>query len=244
MFSIFISACTTAFISCTIAYDMDTDPKSRKRAPNHYGYIPDSGQDRMLAFMAMLSFKSAHVVSRLFGMAMLVCACVSGHEDINMNFLLAVIFGELAIFFLYKVVRGDFLYWYPMTGLPGLFASILQRMVWKVIADYTALIHLSLPLDLGGGYWTFNTVYTHVTCYLWGYLYLEYAKVEDEAVGTKLPTAVVFGVLGAISFIWVVSFVIFLMNTKERFRKNFLSFMRGRDMVSNFFTNSTDDTVR
>ncbi|GMH65348.1 hypothetical protein TL16_g04176 [Triparma laevis f. inornata] len=40
--SLAVSILTTGFVSATLSYDWDTDPKKRAAMPNYYGYVPDS----------------------------------------------------------------------------------------------------------------------------------------------------------------------------------------------------------
>ena len=44
---------------------------------------------------------------------------------------------EVLIFMLYKVVRRDFRYWLPLPRGWSIFASLLMRIVVKVLADFT-----------------------------------------------------------------------------------------------------------
>ena len=44
--SLTVSALSTGFISATISYDLDTDPKNRQTNPDFYGYIPNETKKR------------------------------------------------------------------------------------------------------------------------------------------------------------------------------------------------------
>jgi hypothetical protein len=66
------------------------------------------------------------------------------------NSILAVIC-EVAVFFLYKLVRKDFYHQAArMRGVLGFMASFLQRFVCKVITDFTSLMVLRNPNEMGG----------------------------------------------------------------------------------------------
>lgn len=54
IFSLIISLLTTGFVSATISYDFDTDPRMRAVKPDFYGYIIDSSKIRTLLFLIMM----------------------------------------------------------------------------------------------------------------------------------------------------------------------------------------------
>jgi len=64
--------------------------------------------------------------------------------------------GDMALYFLLKVLRGDFHIWVPMHGVGGLLVSLLMRICSKVIVDYTGVIQMRHPYELGGIYRTVN----------------------------------------------------------------------------------------
>ena len=45
--------------------------------------------------------------------------------------------GDMALYLLQKVLRGDFYYWFPIDGAFGLFISLLLRWIVKTITDFT-----------------------------------------------------------------------------------------------------------
>ena len=50
--------------------------------------------------------------------------------------LVWLIGGELTLHFIFKIVRGDFLYFCPIDGLFGYLLSFLWHFVTKVIGDF------------------------------------------------------------------------------------------------------------
>ena len=50
--SLAVSALSTGFISATISYDLDTDPKNRQTNPDFYGYIPNETKKRTRKYSA------------------------------------------------------------------------------------------------------------------------------------------------------------------------------------------------
>jgi len=66
--------------------------------------------------------------------------------------------GEMALYLLQKVFRGDFHYWLPIDGAFGLFASLVLRVIVKTVTDFTGVIHVLKVRD----YW--NEVTDSTSC--------------------------------------------------------------------------------
>jgi len=98
--SITVSALTTGYTSAQIAFDVEGE--RRKNQPKLYGYIPDDNAARGRCFMLMALISTIHNASRSFWCALL--AVKSG------KLVVYFIGGEMAIFFLFKLLRKDFYY--------------------------------------------------------------------------------------------------------------------------------------
>ncbi|GMI07457.1 hypothetical protein TrVE_jg8418 [Triparma verrucosa] len=66
------------------------------------------------------------------------------------RWLLYYIAADMGLFFLYKIVRRDFFYYANLKGLIRLVLSIPERFTIKLMADFTMLIHLRGPTEMGG----------------------------------------------------------------------------------------------
>ena len=51
--SLLISVLTTGFMSATISFEFDTDPKKRAFNPGFYGFVPDSANRRAILLLSM-----------------------------------------------------------------------------------------------------------------------------------------------------------------------------------------------
>ena len=91
--------------------------------------------------MAMMS--ALHNLNRSVGCALLVAA--SGKT-------LAVVFlcGEVFLYLLMKIMRGDFWYWMQVDGVFALSLAFIIRALVKVITDFTGCMHFRHPFELGG----------------------------------------------------------------------------------------------
>ncbi|GMI03474.1 hypothetical protein TrLO_g6345 [Triparma laevis f. longispina] len=60
--SLAVSILTTGFVSATLSYDWDTDPKKRAFKPDLYGYIPDSTKKRAALFVTTMLMSAVQVL--------------------------------------------------------------------------------------------------------------------------------------------------------------------------------------
>jgi len=116
--------------------------------PNFYGYIPDEGIARHLLLVCMTLNSTLLLLVRSFSAAMLML--------VNKRYLVTYLAGDMALYLLQKVARGDFHYWLPIDGAGGLLVSLLMRVIIKIIADFTGVIQFRGDAELGGLFWTVN----------------------------------------------------------------------------------------
>ena len=141
--SIGISALTTGFTSAMIAFDKDVDVVGRRAQPKFYGYIPDDNGLRGRCFALMTIISSLHNVSRSLSVALLAA---SGNKMLVVYF----VGGEVALFFMFKCIRGDIWYWTPATGVLTYIVAFFGRIVGKVIADFSGCLHFRYAYEMGG----------------------------------------------------------------------------------------------
>jgi hypothetical protein len=134
--SIVISAITTGFTSASISYDFDTTPSLRRTMPGFYGYVPDQAWRRMVCFMCLMASTSLLALVRSITIA---CVLIRGGGD----YVAALLLGEMALYLLYKAVRGDMPYWIKIPNkLLHVFCSVMvrgERVVWGYLTDFFLL---------------------------------------------------------------------------------------------------------
>ena len=140
--SIGICALTTGFTSALITYDMDLSVSDRRNQPMFFGFIPDDYAKRGKCFFLMIIISSCHNLSRSIGLALLAAS--------GMTKAVYFVGGEMFFYFLVKIARRDFLYWLPIEGATGVVASILDRLVVKVVVDFSGCMHFRHPCEMGG----------------------------------------------------------------------------------------------
>ena len=155
--SIIISACTTGLASATISYDFDTDPLKRLNNPEFYGYCPDEGGGRLRVFLLLFLNSTLHILGKTLSAALLA--------TIDAYFLWAYLGVDMALFLTFRVVRCDFFYWFPFSGLLAFIVSLFMRIFQKIVVDFTACVHFRHPVEMGGFYWTFNLVLSQLSVF-------------------------------------------------------------------------------
>jgi hypothetical protein len=105
LFSIFMSASTTAFSVSTMYFDKDIDPNSRKLNPSFYGVFPDDIASRSIAYFWLFAFSLAHVLSK--GLSLALLWATFGGAKVFMYYG-----AELGAFYLVKIVRDDIIAWF------------------------------------------------------------------------------------------------------------------------------------
>ena len=77
---------------------------------------------------------------------------------VGINWAFAYIGVDLGLYLITKLVRDDIWYWLLVGGNAGLLLSILLRVCPKLITDFTSLVQLRHPQELGGVNWMFSFV--------------------------------------------------------------------------------------
>jgi hypothetical protein len=124
--SVCLSCVSTAFTVTIIAYDLDTNNGNRGANPGFYGYVPNTSAARIGVFVLLLLYHGAHALGNTFSMAVLA--------QTNLLWMAVYLLADHCGLILYKLARGDLVYWIP--GL-GVSLSVLIRFGVKVIVDFT-----------------------------------------------------------------------------------------------------------
>ena len=224
--SLFVSVMAVGFVSATISYDFDTDPKRRAKNPEFYGYVPDSSKKRPIMFSALINMTASSVLIKS------ILICVLGRIDsIYPWYYLGL---DVVLFIVIKMARNDFSYWIPIEGRLGTAISLLVRPIEKVIADFTGCVHLRHPIEVGGLNFTLNYFIPFFALSLLLFLQgneLFKGEHTQEVVETTVK------ILGASLFLW--TFVFFVLMNKE-FLKTFYSIETGKQHAAKLFFEGND----
>jgi hypothetical protein len=131
MVSIGFSWASTAYKAYSISFNQDTDPSLRRVNASFYGYIPNRPSKRLLISVLLFVLCLTHIVGKTSALALLFVT--------NKTYVLSFLCVDMAVFLLYKIVRGDFYCWVPGTGI---LSSIVFRVLTKLMADMTGIPQL------------------------------------------------------------------------------------------------------
>jgi len=204
------------------------DPQKRKEDPAFYGYIPDGGS-RTVIFGCMVLNSALLLLVRSLSAAMLML--------VKKRYFAIYMAGDMALYLLQKVARGDFHYWVPIDGALGLFASSVLRVVTKTVADFTGVIQFRHPYDMGGLFWTVNMAMALLASFLSVWFYFENGGFAVTAKAT-------WTLVGSMSGAWVITFALFLLLMKKGYRRTFFSTTTGKENSMNYFLAEGDDEVK
>jgi hypothetical protein len=136
----------------------DVSPQRRRDEPDFYGYIPDSAGKRTLIFGCMIVNGALLLLVRSVSIALL--AIVGG------RWVLLYLMSDLGLYFSYKILRRDLWHWVPLEGAASVVESVLERLIAKVLVDFTGVVQFRGAGEMGGIYFTLNTVRARELCVL------------------------------------------------------------------------------
>ena len=171
--SIVISAMTTGFAGTIISWDLETSTIKREVSPDFYGYIKNDPTSRTFTFLAMFMLTCTHVLMKTMATSLLIC--------VSETWLAIYLGGDMVVFLLVKIIRGDFRYWFNLPNSLGWFVSLLMRVAGKVLADFTLVLQQRHSYEVGGVQFCLLIVHNQVGCFVAGWVYLKYYDGGYEA---------------------------------------------------------------
>ena len=231
VFSIFISLASIGYSSTSISVDFDTDLKKRSNAPSFYGFMPDDHRFLVMCFMVGLTTSHA-------AMKVIACALMMRLDGAKFACYAA---GDMCMYFIYKILRGDLRYWVRLKGWFSMFASFGVRIVSKNITDFTLLVQFRHPFELGGIYWSANMIMNQLFVFVAVYLYSTFT--QEEMVNDDRISSLFFLVSGLFSFS-VICVIGFMSLINRDYWKTFWDTQSGKQFVVNNFKNATNDKMK
>jgi len=226
--SVAVSAITTGFASATISYDWDTDPMKREQVPDFYGYIPVNASKRMVVFVSMLLFTA--------GMLLIRCTTIVLLGLMGGSWAFLYIGADLGLYILVKILRGDFWYFMPLGGKIEIVSSIFNRVIIKIIVDFTSIAQFRHPNEVGGAYWLFGLLLTMGSLPV--SIYLASAYVDEQA------TDIASSIMNYFVPITTLCFAVFFLNIERKYLHTFWSTQRSKDMSMAYFLEGESDNIK
>jgi hypothetical protein len=226
--SIVISWIVTAHKATSLTFDLDTDRAKRKRNPWFYGFIPSSLARQRIIHACLFALILAHLVERTAALSLLFVT--------RRAWLGALLGTEMGVHLLYKALRSDWIAWFPGAGYG---ASLVYRLVVKVMLDFCALPQVRHPFDAGGACWLFSILSNQAVCFVSVWAYAEHYDGPG-----KLDRAVLFPTFGALAGVWATALIGFLLAIERSHLWTFVSLETGRACAIRRFRERQGDDER
>jgi len=68
----------------------------------------------------------------------------------------------MLLYLLYKVARGDILYWPRIEGAGGVILSFFARVILKVVVDFSGCVHFRHPFEMGGLAFSMSMIWAQI----------------------------------------------------------------------------------
>ncbi|GMI57913.1 hypothetical protein TeGR_g6018 [Tetraparma gracilis] len=259
VFSIVVSAITTGMNSASISYDFDSDPAQRRKLPSFYGYLPDDGNKRTIMYVCMVLNSALLLLLRSIGVALLMLA--------DTKIFVAYMVGDHLLYLLQKLVRGDFLHWLPIEGMGGVAWALLMRVIVKTLTDFTGIIQLRGPGEMGGAAWLWTMFLALVAP--WGAVPVYFGTLASNSTNSTAVEIVLditnsttdaleleesdawepkeadaWRLLGGLSAGWVFAFGVFLSLMKKKYRSTFWSMETGTEWIQSVIVLGENDAIK
>jgi hypothetical protein len=181
-----------------------------------YGFVPDGAAARTACFASMFLLTFAHTLARSFS-----CALVA---KVSTSWLAMYLGGDLLLYYLYKLLRGDLRYFLNTSGGLSIITTVLIRFSQKAMVDFTAFMQLRHPGEAGGIALTSMLIEAQAGCFVCGWLYVTYYDGPN-----KLDADVVWKIIVGLSILFFAAFGVFLG-------------VMNRDFLPTFFSTDTTGT--
>ncbi|GMI41994.1 hypothetical protein TeGR_g8255 [Tetraparma gracilis] len=230
--SLLTSALSTAMTSTTLFYDIDVAPDKRRGNPEWIGLIPDQG--RSLAFATLMLLTALHIVAKAFSVALLAVT--------SSTTLLVYLMVDHGVFFLYKIVRNDWVMFFPMPLAMSVVNGLMFNLSQKAITDFTGCLQFRLPAHLGGSYFLFNLVSSQVG--VLGSVYY-YTKYDGTDAADRMDAQSLWKFFTALSVAWAATFAFFVARiATSSHRSTLWSTVSGRQWAQSEFLDYDDPSKK
>ena len=203
----------------------------RKETPHFYGYIPDKPLQRTVMFACMIANSACLLLVRCLSSALLI--------HVKPLAFVGYFLGEIALYFIQKVLRDDFSYWVPVEGIMRIVVGFWSRMLVKVVTDFTGIIQFRHAGEIGGIYFTLNLILSFVFSFVAVGLYYQLERSNEDEEGS-----VWWWVVGITTAVWLSVFGVFVSIMKEEYRESFYSTETSKQLTCSYFLDNEDEALK
>ena len=173
--SLVLSAMTTGFVGTVISWDLDTSPSKRKLSSEFYGYVKNDQKSRTFTFLAMFMITCSHVLMKTMAASLVMC--------VNGVWLMLYLGGDMLLFLLVKIIRGDFRYWINLPNKLSVLISFVIRFFAKILVDFSLILHFRHSFEIGGVQFSLLLLQNQVSCFVAAWVYLKCYDGSYDAEG-------------------------------------------------------------
>ena len=170
-----------------------------------------------------------HNISRSAGYALLALQ--------DWNLVIWFVCGEMVLYFAFKILRGDWMYWLPIEGfLSGHLVTLLARIITKSLVDFTGCLQFRHPSELGGCAFAASMLWAQV----FPFVALHIGGSRDSYLDSDTAATAKIFFLG-ILVSWTLLVVAFCFTINQSFLSTFYDMKTGPESVCERFIESEID---
>jgi len=137
--------------------------------------------------------------------------------------------GEVGLYLVLKILRQDFHYWVPGAPLIG---SFFERIIVKVVADFTGCLHFRHPYELGGFGFTISILWAQA----FSFVALQFFDEDSKDI--------MRGFLFVSFSAWLVLNIIFFCTIDLSYLNTFFGSKTAPQYTCEFYLTSNDDYAK
>jgi hypothetical protein len=161
----------------------------------------------------------------------------------NPLFLVIYFAVDYGLYFMYMAARKDVVFFVPVPPTASWIISPIQRIMMKVLADFSGTPGMRLPLFLGGSYNIFNLITAQAS--VLGAVYVYNLEMADVADTEKMAANTLWMMAITLVVVWCVVMAFFLVRiVTSTHRHTFWSSVSGRQCSQEYFTKGATDQIK
>jgi hypothetical protein len=193
------------------------------------GYVRNDPTSRTVTFIAMMFVTTAHVLSKTLASALII--------TVNGSWLLSYMVVDMALYLAVRIVRNDFRFWVKVDGALSWILSAVHRTVSKLLVDFTCILHFRHSFEVTGVLWLTSIVQNQAASFVAAAVYLKHTEGEDVALSAET----LYGTLGSLLMIWVLSLAVFICFMDRSYLHTFYGTTTGPQFCEVRFRNAKTD---
>jgi hypothetical protein len=147
----------------------------------------------------------------------------------------------MIFFMLFKLARNDLRYWLNLQGALSWVVSVIMRFFTKLMVDFTVMIQLRHPNEIGGLYWCLCLLLGQATSFVTVHLYYTERASSLEGGGVAMN---LWGLMGGLEVSFVVFFALFIATIEQKYVATFFSALTAKNFNQKKFTGASSNRAK